>query len=234
MGCDRCAKRLVCLCPWRRTVEGHALTGPLRSVRTYPRPLPLQSQRRDCGRRGGCSGGSVAATPQKRPRQASETPRGPGFLHVSLTLGALSSPFARRVRERLGPVRRFQAAIFPRRRHDPARFGAGSGRQSRLGGRADSRRPPACQVPRRRQAMAHRILAASPTREAAGDRLRSPAALRRRRAPLPRRRSPLRPGRHRARPPAQGPAGRRRPCHRAPRRLGGRARRRRIGRGDRL
>ena len=85
MGCDRCAKRLVCLYPWRRTVEGYALTGPLRSVRTYPRPLPLQSQRAECGRRGGCSGGSVAAAPQKCPLPAPKHPREPGFLHLSLT-----------------------------------------------------------------------------------------------------------------------------------------------------
>lgn len=92
MGCDRCAKRLVCLCPWRRTVEGHALTGPLRSVRTYPRPLPLQSQRAECGRRGGCSGGSVAAAPQKCPLPAPKHPPEPGFLHLSLTSIAVLGP----------------------------------------------------------------------------------------------------------------------------------------------
>ncbi len=128
MGCDRCAKRLVCLCPWRRTVEGHALTGPLRSVRTYPRPLPLQSQRADCGRPGGCSGGSVAAAPQKSPRPDPKRPPEPGILHLSLTSGTVSGPRAGARQRRAGIACRFRAAFSPWRRHHPARFGAAPAR----------------------------------------------------------------------------------------------------------
>lgn len=151
MGCDRCAKRLVCLYPWRRTVEGHALTGPLRSVRTYPRPLRLQSQSAKCGRREGCSGGSVAATPQKCPRAAAKRPPVAAFLHLSLTSAPPTA--ARRGRQERAaenrlPVFRPASAISAR---PPAPILAGppaspvpftaspgtvSGRRSRRSGRA--------------------------------------------------------------------------------------------------